>query len=81
MKLAPRLLLAFGTVLGMCLLSGVVALVKLSDTQANLEAVVTDGNVKLALSYEMSDTIHVLARQMRNLALISDAAQMQQEKR
>jgi methyl-accepting chemotaxis protein len=79
MKLSTRLMLAFGSVVLLCVLSSSIALLKLREVQDGLEGIVTDGNVKLELSNDMMDANHVVTRAMRNLALLSDEAAMKLE--
>ena len=75
LRLSTRLLLAFGLLVLMSALSSAFALWKLSAIEDNLTVVVTDNNVRMKLNQEMSEAVHVVARVMRTIVLLSDADQ------
>ncbi len=62
MKIGIRLGLAFGVVLLITIISALLTLSKVADVQNNLRDIVQDNNVKLKLTNDMADTIHVIAR-------------------
>jgi len=79
LRVSTRLGLAFGLVLLMSAVSGGLALNRLRAIEDNLQDVVTDNNVKIRHSSEMSDALHVASRTMRTAALLDDKAQQKAE--
>ena len=80
MKIGTRLGFAFGLVLLITIVSAVLTMGKVADIQDNLRDIVQDNNVKLKLTNDMADSIHVIARVMRTVILLSDKAVREQEK-
>ena len=80
MKIGIRLGLAFGVVLLITIISALLTLSKVADVQNNLRDIVQDNNVKLKLTNDMADTIHVIARVMRTVVLLRDNAAREHEK-
>ena len=74
MPVAVRLAWAFGIVLVAMLLSAVFTLNRLSTIQSELEDMQLDNNVKIRLATEMSESVHVVARVVRSVMLLSDPA-------
>jgi len=79
MKISARLGLAFGIVVLTSMLSGGLSLSKLSAIQDNLEDIVKDNNAKIKLITKMSESEHVLARELRNLILLNDKGEKDAE--
>jgi len=79
LKISHRLSWAFGLVLLMSLLSAGLALNKLHAIERNLEDVVTDNNLKIRLSHDLSEAVHVVTRVMRTVLLLDDKAQRETE--
>lgn len=74
MTVAGRLTSAFGVVLLVMLISAGFTLYKLAAIQANLEDMQRDNNVKIRLSNEMSQAVHVVVRVIRSQLLLADPA-------
>jgi len=79
MRLSTRLTLAFGVVVSLSVLCSGFALMKLSEIEGRLSDVVTVNNVKSALLNDMSESVHVVSRVQRTLALLDDDARAAQE--
>ena len=71
-RLSTRLFLAFGAIVLLSALTSGFALLKLNAIQSNLEAIVTDGNVRIALNQTMSESVHIVSRVIRTMVLLSD---------
>ncbi len=80
MRLSTRLFLAFGVVIALSVMSSGFALLKLKEIEGELENVVSVNNVKTELINEMMESIHVVSRVVRTIALLDDQAQMAQER-
>ncbi len=76
LRLRTRLIFAFGIVIAASLISSGIALWQLKAIHANLETIVNDINVKVALSHELSESEHIATRAIRTILLQQDAAQM-----
>ncbi|MDT7835095.1 methyl-accepting chemotaxis protein [Aquabacterium sp. OR-4] len=72
LKIGTRLGAAFALLVGLSLVIAVLALVELRAIQSNLEDVVLDNNVKLRLSNEMSESVHIVSRVTRTIALLDE---------
>jgi len=72
-RLAHRMFLCFGIVLMLSLGASGLALVKLAEVEESLDDVVGDNNVKIKLNTDMARAIHVVTREMRTAALLTDA--------
>lgn len=79
LSLRKRLLLAFGILLLLAAMSSALALRKLAEIESNLETVVTQNNVKLDLSYDMAESVHIVSRVMRTIALLHEDSQIAHE--
>jgi len=75
MRLSSRLLLAFGVMLMLFLVSSGVALWKLSDMHSGLTRIVTVSNVKTSLAERMAQSVHIVSRVERTLALLTDESE------
>ncbi|WP_394787331.1 methyl-accepting chemotaxis protein [Rhodoferax sp.] len=74
LKIGTRLKIGFGLVVVLSLASTGLALQKLSNVQRNLEDVVKVNNAKIDLNNAMSQSVHVVARVIRTIALLDDPA-------
>ena len=72
LRLSTRLFLAFGVIVLLSALTSGFAMMKLSAVQTNLEFIVTDGNVKIALNQTMSESVHIVSRVIGTIALLTD---------
>ena len=59
--------------------SGVMALRQIARIQNNLDQIVNDNNLKLRLTNEMSEAVHVVSRVAPKLVLLSDPALIETE--
>jgi len=74
-----RLALAFALVLLLTATVAIFGISRMTAIQANFDQVVKENNRKIALAHELSDRINVIARSIRNVALLSDVAEMRKE--
>ncbi len=81
LKVSTRLAYAFGMVLAISLIAAVLSISKLTAIQENLKDIVFDNNVKIRLNTEMSDAVHIVARVMRSVVLLTEPADMEREMR
>jgi methyl-accepting chemotaxis protein len=79
MKIGMRLMLGFGTVLALMVLSGIFAVVELSSIHNSVEKVATDRLPKMIQANEAIDQANVIARALRNMLLLSDPGKIEQE--
>ncbi|MES2717792.1 MAG: methyl-accepting chemotaxis protein [Pseudomonadota bacterium] len=80
LTLAARLGLSFAALVLLSLLGSGLALYKMGQIQSALDDVVLVNNHKLALIQRMSESVHIVARVTRSLALMSDPAAMAVER-
>ena len=73
-KIGTRLALAFGATVLLSLASSGLALRELAMVEHNLDDIVNDNNVKVKLSNDMSESVHVVSRVMRTMVLLHDKA-------
>ncbi len=81
LTLAARLGLSFGALLLLSLMSSGLGLYKMSQVQAALDKVVLVNNHKLALLQTMSESVHIVSRVTRTLVLMTDPAEMAEERK
>ena len=79
LKIGQRLALAFGVTVLLSLASSGLALRELAAIEHNLDDIVGDNNVKLKLSNDMSEAVHVTARVIRTTLLLQDKADIAAE--
>ena len=79
LTLAGRLTLAFAVVVLLGLAGSVFSVLKLGAIQDNLDRVVNTHTAKLQLTQDMSESVHVVARVVRTLALLDKAELRQAE--
>jgi methyl-accepting chemotaxis protein len=78
-RIGHRLAAAFGLIVSMALASAALGIHQLAQIQDNLDRVIEDSNVKIALSHEMNDAIHLVLRSMRTLMLLEDKGAIEAE--
>jgi methyl-accepting chemotaxis protein len=82
LRLSTRLLLAFGAIVLMSMLSSGFALWKLSTIERNLEHIVTETNVKTGLNNHLAESVHIVTRVIRTIVLLSDKQEkLEQQKK
>jgi methyl-accepting chemotaxis protein len=82
LRLATRLFLAFGVVVVLSMSISGFSLWKLTAIEQNLETIVTDTNVKMALDNQLSESVHIATRVIRTIVLLEDnAEQLVQQKK
>ena len=79
MSVSARLASAFGAVLVISIVTAALSISKLGHIEENLRVIVKDNNVKIKLSNDMSNAIHIVVRVVRTVVLLSDAAEMSNE--
>ena len=78
-KLSARLGLGFGVVLVLMMIITVIVFISMNSIQDRLEGIVNDNVYKLGLCQDMTDSVHIVARVMRTVALLDDQADMETE--
>ena len=81
LRLSSRLLLAFGVVVLMSMLSSGFALWELNKIESNLENIVTETNVKTALNNELAESVHIVTRVIRTIVLLSDDQEKKEQQK
>ena len=71
-KIGTRLALAFGLVVVLSVASAALALKELASVEHNLEDIVTDNNVRIKLTHQMAESVHVVSRVLRTMVLLHD---------
>jgi methyl-accepting chemotaxis protein len=74
LKVGTWLATAFGAMVVLSVVSATQSLAKLAAVQDNLENVVKVNNYKIKLNSDMSESVHVVARVLRTVALLEDPA-------
>ena len=74
-----RLRLGFGIILLFLLIVSLTGLQKIKQTNADTEHIVSVNMVKIELLEEMSDSVHIVSRVVRSMALLEDKAEAQRE--
>ena len=74
-----RLRLGFGLILLFLLIVSLTGLQKIKQTNADTEHIVNVNMVKIELLEQMSDSVHVVSRVVRSMALLEDKAEAQRE--
>jgi len=78
-KIGTRLGAAFAVTIAVALAMALFARYELADISADVDGLVSDHMVKVAQLEQIKDNINVVARGVRNIALMSDAAGKQAE--
>jgi methyl-accepting chemotaxis protein len=79
LKIGIRLLLGFGAVLLLLVLSSIYATVQLNTIHTQVDAVANDKMPKMQMGYDAIELLNTNATFMRNMLLAPDAARMEQE--
>ncbi|MFA7242026.1 MAG: methyl-accepting chemotaxis protein [Sulfuricellaceae bacterium] len=80
MKIGVRLGLGFGTVLVLLVAIAAIGLQNMKHIHDQLDDIVYDNVYKMTLLNTMAESVHIVTREMRTIALLDDEAAMQQEK-
>ena len=80
MKIGTRLGLGFAIVLVLLAVIAFLGITRMQSVKHNFDIVVNENNVKIALSNSMRGQINIIARAVRNLALLTDETLMLKEK-
>jgi methyl-accepting chemotaxis protein len=79
-KLGTQLYSGFGIVLALMLIIGGVGWYALKTVNHDLQLIVNEYNVKTAMANELIDNLNLIARAVRNVILLDNPDDMQQEK-
>ena len=79
LKVSTRLSLGFGILVLLMLIMGTTSLVKVGAVQQALKLVVDDRVPKVAQINDIKDDVNQIARSMRNMVILSDAAEIKKE--
>jgi methyl-accepting chemotaxis protein len=79
LKVSIRLSLGFGILILLMLIMGATSLVKVGSIHESFKLVVDDRVVKVAEINEVKDDIDQIALSMRNMVILSDAAEVKKE--
>jgi methyl-accepting chemotaxis protein len=79
MKVGTRLSLGFGVVLALLLLVSMLGVFNMSTIHAKLERIVNENAVKTELVQNMSESVHIVARVVRTVVLLTDEAAIRAE--
>jgi methyl-accepting chemotaxis protein len=72
LRLSTRLQLAFGLMVLVATLANGFALLQMSQLHDSLEDIVNRNNAKVALSQKLAESVHVVSRVVRTVALLTD---------
>ena len=81
LKISTQLLMAFGIVVMLAVMTSGITLLQLQGIQSSLDKIVTVNNVKLALINTKIDSVHVATRVMRTIVIMTDVNQKTVEKK
>ncbi|SNS72970.1 methyl-accepting chemotaxis protein [Noviherbaspirillum humi] len=79
LKVSTRLAIGFGMLVGLLLLLGGMGIKSMASIEKNLEAITRENNVQARLATNMRMTVTDRMIAIRNLILLTDAAEMQPE--
>ena len=79
MKISTRLMLGFGAMALLIALLGAISLFEVSAITLSFNAVAKDRLPKAVSSYEIEGDINLIARAMRNMVIMSEAADVEKE--
>ena len=79
LKIGMRLGLGFGLILIQLSVISYVGISRMGNVKKNMDVVVQVNNVEIGKANGMRDELNVIARSVRNLALLSDVAEMKKE--
>ena len=79
LKIGQKLLLSFGAIIALLLVLTTVSLTKVHELSVDIQLQNKDRYPKTVLVHTIKDTLNEIARNMRNILLMTDAAQVKQE--
>ena len=79
-QIGNRLLIAFGLITLLSMVTDILAMHSLAGVQANLEKIVMTNNVKMDLNNDMSKSVHIQNRVIRTMVLLDDVAEIEHQK-
>ncbi|MCX7177511.1 MAG: methyl-accepting chemotaxis protein [Proteobacteria bacterium] len=79
MRVATKLGLGFGAILLMLIIIALVGWRGLRSTTAELDDIVNDNVVKIVLTNDLSESVHIVSRVIRSMVLLDDAEAIKQE--
>ena len=79
MKISTRLTFGFGAMALLIALLGAIALFEVNRISLSFDAVAKDRLPKAVASYEVEGDINLIARAMRNMVILSEAAEVEKE--
>ena len=79
LKIGKRLLMAFGLITAVSLVTDMVALQSLASVQKNLDTIVMVNNVKSELNSKLERAVHIENRVIRTLVLLEDRAEIERQ--
>jgi len=80
LRVSTQLGLGFGIVLVLLVMTAIMGMRSMAQTNAELEDIVNDNVYKINLMSRMSESVHVVQRVLRTIALLNDEAAMNREK-
>ncbi|MDQ1814007.1 methyl-accepting chemotaxis protein [Massilia sp. CCM 9210] len=78
-NIGTRLAFGFAVLLSMTLALAVVGMTSLGTVQASLQNIVQGSMLRMELLHQMSESVHIVARVARTVALLDDEAAMERE--
>ncbi|MDQ1830645.1 methyl-accepting chemotaxis protein [Massilia scottii] len=78
-NIGTRLAFGFAVLLSMTLALAVVGMISLGTVQASLQNIVQGSMLRMELLHQMSESVHIVARVARTVALLDDEAAMERE--
>ncbi|WP_460507754.1 MCP four helix bundle domain-containing protein, partial [Hydrogenophaga soli] len=79
LRIATRLGLGFGVVLVLLISVAFIGITRLTHNQTNFDVAVNENAVKIKLANDMINQQNIIARAVRNMALLDDVAEMKKE--
>ena len=79
MRVATKLGLGFGAILLMLIIIALVGWRGLRSTTAELDDIVNDNVVKIVLTNDLSESVHIVSRVIRSMVLLDDMDAIKQE--
>jgi methyl-accepting chemotaxis protein len=81
MRIGSRLGLAFGVILLLLVSMIVASVIRMTDMQDKLNRIVKVNNERVDIATQMLDSVHIVSRVIRTVALLDDPAKKQAEKK
>ncbi len=79
LKIGTRLAVGFGVVLAILALVAAVGVLNLARMKSNMDAVINANNAGIALAQEMRNQLNVIARTVRDIALLKDREEQKKD--